>query len=67
MTVSYELSDPSSHECHVGTELRHVTSSVVLSFYIPLVIILIAYFKIYQVTKEREQSLFLGLIYNTKG
>ena len=53
LTVRYDLApkpSPSSRSlCNVGTELRYVTQSVVLSFWIPLIIILIAYFKIYQV------------------
>lgn len=48
---------PGDMECSVGTELRFVTQSVILSFYIPLVIILIAYFKIYQASRIPDVAL----------
>ncbi len=51
--------DPSV--CDVGMELRYVAHSVVASFFIPLVIIVGVYYKIYRVTRKRERSLLQNL------
>lgn len=43
--------------CRVGDELQYVIHSVIMSFFIPLTVILIVHYKIYQVTRRRELSL----------
>lgn len=42
--------------CYVGNELSYVTYSVILSFYLPLVIIVAFYYRIYCLTQKRKKS-----------
>lgn len=48
--------------CNVDNELEYVTYSVILSFFIPLCVIVIIYRKIYVITQNREETLSKPII-----
>lgn len=45
-----------SKRCHVGEQLDYVIYSVVLSFFIPLLIILAFYYQVYRVAQKRKKN-----------
>lgn len=48
------------YKCNVQTELSYVLFSVSVSYYIPLIIILAFYFRIYQAASQHVRSLQCG-------
>lgn len=48
--------------CHVGNELQYVVHSVIFAFFIPAVVTLFLYWKIYKVAQQRERCLSQGLM-----
>jgi len=44
------------NSCDVGETLEYVTLSVIMSFFLPLVIILVVYLRIYMIIRKRESN-----------
>uniref|UniRef100_A0A914X8N9 G-protein coupled receptors family 1 profile domain-containing protein n=1 Tax=Plectus sambesii TaxID=2011161 RepID=A0A914X8N9_9BILA len=57
VTVRWRSPTSSKYQCHVSNELRYVAHSTIFSFFMPLLVILAVYYKIFRVTRRREKSL----------
>lgn len=64
-TIRYHPDDDECYNpniCHAGNELEYVVHSVVFAFFLPTLVTLFLYWKIYKVAKTREKGLAQGLI-----
>ena len=50
------------HVCFVGNEIRFLTHSVVVAFFLPALVTLTLYWKIYKLAKTRERAIESGFI-----